>query len=109
MSPHQYTPLLLVEYVDKGILWCTIPGPCHGTPIHPYMKILMKHRANVSMLSMPLCQVSHWASLAIRACLHDYYDLGIASFLHWTKNEISYMSCFPKLSISYAFLVEDRD
>ena len=29
--------------------------------------------------------------------------------VHLTKNKISYMSCFPKPSISYAFLVEDRD
>ena len=27
---------------------------------------------------------------------------------HWTKNEISYVFCFPKCDISYIYLVEDR-
>ena len=30
----------------------------------------------------------------------------VVRYQHWTKNEISYMSFFPKPSISYAFLVQ---
>ena len=46
-----------------------------------------------------------WKSLANCNLVHFH----INRQFHWTKNEISYMSCFSKPSISYVFLVEDRD